>query len=123
MFLLIEKSVANLNLGKQRRRVEILDGARLFVLVRLLQVNTLGGTVQRHLALFAAALRADAPVDRQAEALFLTFFADGAGQRGLLKYYGTRNSSSVIGRRQPQKIRTAKHPSWLLVSNHLRREA
>ena len=50
------------------------------MLTGLLQIRAVAGTVEGDLALLAATLRADAAVDRGAEALFLTGFADGAGQ-------------------------------------------
>ena len=53
---------------------------RRFVLTCLLEVDAVGGTVERDLALLTAALRADAPVHRRAEALFFANIADRAVQ-------------------------------------------
>jgi len=103
MLLFVRKSASDLDLGKQRRRIEILERARLFVGMRLLQVHTLGWTVEGYFALFPATLRAYAPVDSRTKALFLPFFADGAGQAALLSHYGMRETSLVVGywRRSP----------------------
>ena len=78
MFMLIDKLFGNLNLRKQSRPVQILDLARLFMLPCLLEINTLSWAIERHLALLAATLRADASMHCQTEALFFSFFADGA---------------------------------------------
>jgi hypothetical protein len=48
------------------------------MLPRLLQIDTIAGTIERDLALFAAALRTDAPVHRRTEAFFLALFANRA---------------------------------------------
>jgi hypothetical protein len=58
------------------------------MLARLLQVGTLRGAVQRHLALLAATLGADALVEGKAEAFFFAKVADGTAQK----------STSVAGR-------------------------
>jgi hypothetical protein len=51
------------------------------MLAGLQQVDAVRGTVEGDFALLAAALRADAPVDGGAKALFLAFFADCATHR------------------------------------------
>jgi hypothetical protein len=76
--------LGDFDLRKERTLVERFDVPRFFVLARLLQVGAFAGAIQRDFALFAAALWADAPVHSRAEALFLSSFADGAGQRDLL---------------------------------------
>jgi hypothetical protein len=47
----------------------------------LLQVDAIAGTVESHLALFAAALPTDAAMDGRTEAFFLALFADDTTHR------------------------------------------
>jgi hypothetical protein len=56
------------------------------VLARLLQIGTIAGAIERHLALLAATLRANAAVDRGTEALLLANFADRATQIVILLF-------------------------------------
>jgi hypothetical protein len=58
----------------------------------LLQIGTVAGTIQRHLALLSATLRADASVNRGTEAFFLAAFANRATQMKFspVKHYGIR---------------------------------
>jgi hypothetical protein len=79
------------NLQEQRRAVEFVRRARLFVFPRLLEIGAVAGAIERHLALLAATLRADAAVDGGTEAFFLANLADRATQVEFLlfKYYGT----------------------------------
>jgi hypothetical protein len=53
---------------------------------RLLQIRTIAGAIQCHLALFAAALRTNPPVDRRAEAFLLANFTDRATQFVILLF-------------------------------------
>ena len=103
MLLFIGKPAADLDLRKQRRFIEVLDRTRLFMGMCLLQVDAFPRAIERYLALFPATLRAYAPVDSRTKALFLPFFADGAGQAALLSHYGMRETSLVVGywRRSP----------------------
>jgi hypothetical protein len=48
------------------------------MLPRLLEVRASAGTIERHFALFATTLRADASVDSGTKALLFSLFADGA---------------------------------------------
>src|SRR5438876_11755293 len=80
MLLLIEKLITDFEFGEHCVLVQLIYGAQRFVRPRLLQINAFGWTVQRHLALFAAALRADTSVDRGAEALLFASFADRTTQ-------------------------------------------
>src|SRR6266852_4344985 len=57
---------------------------RLLMLSRLLKIRTVAGAIERHLALLATALRADASMDRGTEALLFANLADGAAQTGSL---------------------------------------
>ena len=66
------------NLREEGGLVQILDGARPFMLAGLQQIDAVTGTVESDFALLAAALRADAPVDGGTKTLFLAFFADCA---------------------------------------------
>ena len=76
MFVLVKKLVFDFHLDEQVGRVQVRQAARLFMLARLLQIHAVAGTIERHLALLATALRTDAAVDGRAEALLLTFFAN-----------------------------------------------
>ena len=80
MFALVGELFGNLNLKEQRRGIELVCGTRLLVLARLLQIGAVAGTIQRHLALLAAALRADAAVHGWTEALLLANLANRAAQ-------------------------------------------
>jgi hypothetical protein len=75
--LFIEELLSDLYVGKQCIPIKIFKRAWLLVLARLLQVNTIAGTVERHLALLTATLRADTPVDCRAEAFLLAGFGNG----------------------------------------------
>ena len=55
---------------------------RFLMLSRLLKIRTVAGAIERHLALLAAALRADAAMDGGAEAFLFANLADGAAQTG-----------------------------------------
>jgi hypothetical protein len=59
------------------------------VIPGLLKINALAGTVESDLTIFAATLGANPAVNRRAEALLLTSFADGTAQRDLAQHYGT----------------------------------
>jgi hypothetical protein len=63
-------------LKKNIRRVHIGHATRLFMLAGLLQVDAITGTIERHFALLAATLRANAAMDRRTKALFLAFLAN-----------------------------------------------
>ena len=92
MFVLVKKLVFDLHLHEQIGRVQVPHAARLLMLARLLQIDAVTGTVERHLALFATALRTDASMDRRAEALLLTFFANRtAHELSLHNYYDISN--------------------------------
>src|SRR3981081_1346429 len=84
MLALIQILVRDINLQKQGRGVYFARCARLFMLACLLEVWAIGGTVQGYFSLFAAALRADSPVDGRTKALLLAYFANGATQWWLL---------------------------------------
>jgi hypothetical protein len=81
---LIKKLLGNLDFGKQGRAIEFADIAGLLVFTRLLQIRAVTGTVERNLALFAAALGADPPVDGRTKALFLPDVADGAAHWSII---------------------------------------
>jgi hypothetical protein len=75
---LVQKLPAHFNFGKQAAGVKFLQWARKFPLSSLQQVGAITGTVQRDLALLAAALRADAAVHGGAETLLFTGLANCA---------------------------------------------
>src|ERR1019366_8126900 len=74
------KFVGEFDLVKYFLRRRLFQWSRLLVLARLLQVRTLGGTVERELTLFTTALRIDTSMDCQAEAFFLSRTANRAAQ-------------------------------------------
>src|SRR5207247_834050 len=81
MFALVKKLVANFHLQEDIGRVHVGDPARLLMLPCLLQIYAVAGTIKRHFALLATALRADATVDSWAEALLLALFANYTAHR------------------------------------------
>src|SRR6266481_5585927 len=82
MLAFVHELIGNFDVQKERRGINLvlIHGARLFMLPRLSQVRAVAGTIQRHLALLTAALRADAPVDRGTKAFLFANFADRATQ-------------------------------------------
>src|SRR5205807_2367500 len=91
MLAFVGELLRNLNLQEQRCRIDLIRWTRLLVLPRLLQIRAVAGAIQCDLALLATALRADAAVNRRAEAFFLANLADRAAQIGdsPLQHYGT----------------------------------
>src|ERR1700732_1228389 len=79
--VLVQKLVGDLNFEKQRGGIKLAHGTRLLVFPCLLEIWTTAGTVQCDLALFAATLRADAPMHRRAKALFSSHLADGTAHK------------------------------------------
>jgi hypothetical protein len=57
-------------------RIQVPHIARFLVLASLLQIHAVTGTIERHLALLATALRTNAAVDGWTKAFLLTFSAD-----------------------------------------------
>src|SRR5439155_10246384 len=84
VLLLIKKLIADFNFGKQRCLIELFNGTRLLMLARLLQINAFARTVQRNLALLAAALRTDPTMYGWTEALLFALFANSTAQTGSL---------------------------------------
>src|SRR5580704_2636797 len=80
MFFLVHELIGNFDLEKQGRRIDLFRRARFFVRTRLQKIRTIARTIQGHFALFAAALRANAPVNSRAKAFFLADFTNGATQ-------------------------------------------
>jgi hypothetical protein len=78
--LLGDLNLGDLNLGKQSLATPFARPLVFRVLTRLLEIRTVAGAVERHLALLAAALRADFPVHGWAKPLFFSFFTDRATQ-------------------------------------------
>ena len=84
---LVEKLLVDLNgwdfqFGKERLAMVLAQAIvmRGRVFARLLEVRTVVRAVERHLALFAAALGTDFSVDSGAESLFFSLLTDGASQ-------------------------------------------
>src|SRR5580704_9649835 len=77
--MLVHKLVADLDLQKKSNGIEAVVGSGFLVLASLLQVRAVAGAVERNLALFAAALRADAAMHGRAKTLLLSDLANGAG--------------------------------------------
>jgi hypothetical protein len=78
MFVLVEKLLVDFHLRKQSGLVQILQWTRPFMLPSLLEINTIAGTIERHFALLATTLRADASVDGGTKAFLFSLFADRA---------------------------------------------
>src|SRR5580704_7761 len=72
------------------------DVPRFLVLPRLLKIGTFRRTFESDLPLFTAALRTDAIVKSQAEALFFSQIADRAGQPEHLGGRGGESPNSLI---------------------------
>jgi hypothetical protein len=72
VFVIVQELLRDADLREEDRLVEFIESSRLFMRARLLQVGTLARAIQRHLALGAAADRADAPVNSGAEALLFS---------------------------------------------------
>src|SRR5271165_7330864 len=86
MLVFVGELIRNLDLQKQRRRLEFIGRTRLFMLPGLLQIGTIAGTIERHFPLLATALRANPPVNRRTEAFFLADFTDRATQIVILLF-------------------------------------
>ena len=78
--MFLQKLIRDFDGRKQLLRGQIFQAPRFLMLTCLLEIDTVGRTVERELALLTAALRADTAVDRRAEALFLANVADCAAQ-------------------------------------------
>src|ERR1700739_4193763 len=78
MFMVVKELFINLDLRKQRLPIEVARGVWFLVQAGLLQIRAVARAVERHLALFSAALRADLTVHRRAEPLLFPFIADCA---------------------------------------------
>src|SRR6266496_6691369 len=111
MLVLVNESLRNLHLGKQSRAVQILDLTRLFMLTRLLQIDTLAGTVERDFTLLATTLGADAAVHGEAETLLSPLFADGATQMEAPQPL-SHGELSLPEERSPGPARPQKWPFW-----------
>jgi hypothetical protein len=86
MFFLIEELIGNLDLQKQTSWVNLIRRARFLVRPRLHKIRTIARTIERHFALLAAALRADAPVNSGTEAFLLANFTNGTTQSTALLF-------------------------------------
>ncbi len=84
VLVLVHELVADFDVEKKSGRVELVGGARLFVLASLKQVGAVAGTIECDLALLAATLRADAGVDGGAESFFFADVADGTGHESIM---------------------------------------
>ena len=69
MLVLVKKLIFDLHLDEEIGGIEVRQAALLFMLARLQEIDAVTGTIERDLALLAAALRTDAAVDGRAEAL------------------------------------------------------
>jgi hypothetical protein len=85
--------LANFNFWKKCALVQLLDWTRLFMFARLLQVNAVARAIEPDLALLAAALRANAPVNRRTKSPFFAFVADCTSQNSGISgvHYGMRS--------------------------------
>src|ERR1700751_605737 len=73
------------------------------MLARMLQINAVARAIQCDLSLLSAALRADTPMHRWAEPLFLSLFANCAGQLGLQVHYVMSCHFHPEGRPPPEQ--------------------
>src|SRR4029077_696465 len=78
MFVFINELIADLDLQEKCSRLQSLHGTRFFMLPCLLQVDAIAGAIERHFALLATTLRADASMHGRAKALFLPLFSNHA---------------------------------------------
>jgi hypothetical protein len=85
-----QEILSHINRGEHFFGQLILRLARLLMLAGLLQVGALGGAIQGQLALLTATLRADAVVQRRAEALLLANMAYGTAQAAPRKVQKSR---------------------------------
>src|SRR3954467_1235625 len=76
MFVFVKKLIFNLNLGKHRCGVQLIEWAGLFILARIPQIDAVAGTIERDLALLTATYRTDTSVNSGAKALLFAGFAD-----------------------------------------------
>jgi len=76
MLMRIQELVTNLDLKKQVRPIQFSHWTRFLVFARLLKVDAVTGTIERHLALLAATLRTNPAMHSGAEALLLALFAN-----------------------------------------------
>ena len=94
---------------------ELVRRPRLLMLPGLLQIRAVAGTIERHLALFAAALRTNPSMDRGAEAFLFSNVADGARQIGILlwQHYGIALALEVWMMEMAfMRTETASHGSY-----------
>jgi hypothetical protein len=89
MLMFIYELIADLYLKEQGGSIQLSHWTRFLVFACLLKVDAVTGTIERHLALLAATLRANPAMHRRTEALFLAFFANRTthGNRSPLKDY------------------------------------
>src|SRR5260370_6613678 len=97
VFFFIHDLVGNLDLQKQSRRIDLVRRARLFVLARLDEISAIARTIESHFPLFAATLRANAPVNGGAKAFLLANFTNSATQwvGSPVMHYGTFTRAST----------------------------
>src|SRR5579863_4085954 len=87
MFFFIHELVGYIDLQKQPGGIDLVGGARLFMLSGLPKIGTVARAIERHLSLLAATLGANAPVNGGTESLLLADFTDGAAQWNSCKHY------------------------------------
>src|SRR5882672_2900953 len=98
---LVEKLLGNLDFGKQGRAIQFAYVTGILVFTRLLQIGAIAGTIERHLALFAATLGADTPVHGWTEALFFSDVADGAAHWSIISCSSLKEPSSTAETQRP----------------------
>src|SRR5271165_444096 len=91
-----QKLLRDFNRRKQLFLGQVFQASRFLVLPRLLEINTVGRAVERQFSLLAAALWADAPVHRRAEALFLANVAEWTTQPGAPRRPKTRPKVTIM---------------------------
>src|SRR5271166_4418137 len=107
MFLLIHELIGDFDLQKQCALIDLVCGARLLVLARLQKIRAIARAIERHFALLAAALRANAPVNSGAKAFLLADLTNVTTQLrapGLpVSHYGIPTQDSTTETRRIQR--------------------
>jgi hypothetical protein len=76
VLMFVQELIADLYLKKQGGSIQFIHWTRFLVLARLLKIDALTGTIERHLALLTATLRTNPAVHGGTEAFLLALFAN-----------------------------------------------
>jgi hypothetical protein len=100
MLTLVRELIGHFDIQEKSRRVDLVGWARLFMFAGLEKIGTIAGAIERHFPLFAAALRANTPMNSGAKPLFLADFANRATQFRRLLFTLLHSSRFCVGTRQ-----------------------